>query len=114
MICYDVFYPDPAKALAAQGAEIILLPIWGGDETLAKARAIENEVFLITSGYNHPTYIMNPDGERVSEAHQRGEAAVAVLDLNRRYRKPFLGDMRGRRMKELRTDVVIPPPKADR
>ncbi|MDX1979142.1 MAG: carbon-nitrogen hydrolase family protein [Bryobacteraceae bacterium] len=114
MICYDVFYSDPARALAAQGAEIILLPIWGGDETLAKARAIENRVFLVTSGYNHPTYIMDPDGERVSVAQQRGDAAIATLDLNRRYLPPFLGDMKGRRMKELRTDVVIPPPKADR
>lgn len=46
MSCYDVLFPEPARALAAQGAELILLPIWGGDETLAAARAIENRVFL--------------------------------------------------------------------
>jgi len=43
MICYDVFFADPARALATKGAEVILMPIWGGDETLAKARAIEKE-----------------------------------------------------------------------
>ena len=32
-------------------------------------------------------------------------AAVATVDLNRRYRDKYLGDMRGRRPKELRVDV---------
>lgn len=114
MICYDVFFSDPAKALAAQGAEVILLPIWGGDETLAKARAIENRIFLVTSGYNHPTYIMDPYGERVSEAHERGTAAIATLDLNRRYTEQFLGEMKQRRPKEARTDVPVPSPAINR
>jgi predicted amidohydrolase len=104
MICYDVFYADPARALALKGAEMILMPIWGGDETLAKARAIENRVFLVASGYDHPTYIMDPDGERLSVAPRPG-AAVATIDLNRHYVEKFLGDMRERRPKELRVDV---------
>jgi predicted amidohydrolase len=104
MICYDVFYADPARALALKGAEMVLMPIWGGDETLAKARAIENKVFLVASGYDHPTYVMDPYGERLSQAPRPG-AAVATIDLNRRYADAFLGDMRGRRPKELRVDV---------
>jgi len=114
MICYDVFFSDPAKALAAQGADVILLPIWGGDETLAKARAIENRIFLVTSGYNHPTYIMDPYGERISEAHERGTAAIATLDLNRRYLEQFLGEMKQRRPREARTDVPVPAPAINR
>jgi len=110
MICYDVFFPDPARALAAQGADMILLPIWGGDETLAAARAIENKVFLVASGYDHPTYIMDPDGKRVAQAPQRGEAAIAEIDLSRRYADPWLGDMRTRRLKEIRLDVPTPLP----
>ncbi len=110
MICYDVFFPDPARALAAQGADVILLPIWGGDETLATARAIENKVFLVASGYDHPTYVMDPDGKRVAQAPQRGEAAIAVIDLERRYTDQWLGDMRTRRLKELRLDVPTPAP----
>lgn len=105
MICYDVFFSQPAHTLAARGAEVILLPIWGGDEVLAKARAIENRIFLVTSGYDHPTYIMDPYGERVSEAKQRGTAAIATLDLNRKYTEQWLGDMRERRAKEERTDM---------
>ncbi|MCS7025960.1 MAG: carbon-nitrogen hydrolase family protein [Bryobacteraceae bacterium] len=114
MICYDVFFSDPAKALAMQGAEMILLPIWGGDEVLARARAIENRVFLVTSGYDHPTYIMDPDGERLSVASGQGRVAVATVDLSKRYSHPHLGDMRARRRKEQRTDVLIPPPSGQR
>jgi len=110
MICYDVFFGDPARALATEGAEVILMPIWGGDETLAKARAIENKVFLVASGYDHPTYIMDPNGERLSVASSRGTAAIATVDLNRVYRDAYLGDMHGRRMKELRLDVKPPTP----
>ena len=110
MICYDVFFADPARALATKGAEVILMPIWGGDETLAKARAIENKVFLVASGYDHPTYIMDPDGEMLSVAKNRGAAATATVDLNKRYVDQWLGDMHGRRMKELRLDVKAPLP----
>jgi predicted amidohydrolase len=110
MICYDVFYSDPARALATQGAEVILMPIWGGDQTLGKARAIENKVFVVASGYDYPTYIMDPDGEILSQAQRQGVAAIATIDLNKRYLAPHLGDMRERRMKELRLDVKPPLP----
>jgi len=107
MICYDVFFSDPARGLAANGAEIILLPIWGGDETLAKARAIENQVYLVASGYDHPTYIMTPEGEKLASAPTEGTVATATIDLNRSLRQTTtnLGDMRNRRPKELRPDV---------
>jgi predicted amidohydrolase len=110
MICYDVFFAEPARALASRGAEIILMPIWGGDENLGKARAIENGVFLATSGYDYPTYIMDPAGEVLSQAGQRGTAAITTIDLNKRYKHPWLGDMHGRRMKELRVDLKPPLP----
>lgn len=110
MICYDVFFAEPARALANQGADMILMPIWGGDETLAKARAIENGVFLIASGYDHPTYIMDPFGERLSQAREEGTAAVATVDLAKHYRWKWLGEMRTRRLKELRMDVAVPQP----
>lgn len=110
MICWDVQYADPARALALRGAEMILMPIWGGNDTLAKARAIENHVFLVSSGYDHPTYIMDPNGEMLSRATDRGTLAVATADLSRRYPDPWLGDMRARFMKELRTDVPVEVP----
>ena len=110
MICYDVFFAEPARALANRGADMILMPIWGGDESLAKARAIENGVFLVASGYDHPTYVMDPFGERLSQAREQGSAAVATVDLGKPYRWQWLGEMRTRRLKELRVDVPVPQP----
>ncbi len=105
MICWDLQYADPARALALRGAEMILVPIWGGNETLGKARAIENRVFIASSGYDYPTYVMDPDGEILSIARENGTLATATIDLNRSYADKWLGDMRGRLRKELRTDV---------
>jgi predicted amidohydrolase len=107
MICWDLQYTDPARALARRGAELLLVPIWGGNEVLGKARAIENRVFIATSGYDYPTYVMDPDGEILAIAREDGSAAVAAVDLNKRYADKWLGDMRGRFMKELRTDVKV-------
>lgn len=106
MICWDVQYPDPARALALDGAEVIFMPIWGGNETLASARAIENHVFLASSGYDHPTYVMDPMGERLAQAEE-GEVAIATVDLNKRYEWPWLGSMRGRLFHEIRRDVPV-------
>ncbi len=110
MICWDLQYADPARHLAIKGAELILLPIWGGNEALPKARAIENHVFLAASGYNHATYILDPEGRTLASAPQLGQAAIATLDLNRRYVDKWLGWMRGRFMKELRLDIAPPRP----
>ena len=109
MICWDLQYTDPARALALGGAEMILMPIWGGNETLAKARAIENRVFVISSGYDYPTSILDPDGELLAIAREDGTAAVATVDLSRRYLDNWLGDMRERFMKEVRLDVNVDP-----
>jgi predicted amidohydrolase len=106
MICYDVYYTEPARQLAQRGAEIILLPIWGGDEVLATARAIENQVFLVTSGYDHPTYIMDHNGKRIAEAPERGTAAVATIDLNAPNFYQGITDWKDRRLREYRPEVV--------
>ena len=58
------------RSLVLGGAELILLPIWGGDTAIGKARAMENHVFLAASGYDYPTYIMDPAGEILSEARK--------------------------------------------
>ncbi len=106
MVCYDVFFADPARALTLKGSELILMPIEGGVEPLGRARAIENRVFLAAAGStNYPTYIVDPDGEVLAQTKDRGTAAVTTIDLNRRYIHPHRGDMRQRYVKELRLDV---------
>ena len=110
MICYDVMFPEPARALASQGADVILLPIWGGDETLAKARAIENGIYLVSSGYDYPSHIINPLGEVLSQATKDDTVATVTLNLERRYSLQYLGDVRTRRIKESRPDVPVSMP----
>jgi predicted amidohydrolase len=68
MICWDLQFPEPARALAAQGADVIALPIWGGSDTLARARAIENSVFLISATYDMRSFIVDPTGTVMAEA----------------------------------------------
>lgn len=109
MICWDVQYADPARALALRGAELVLMPIWGGNEVLARARAIENHVFLATSGYNFPSLIYDPAGETLARSEQDGTVAFATIDLNRRYVDRWLGEMRGRFFRELRGDTEVDP-----
>ena len=114
MICWDVEYADPARALALQGAEMILMPIWDGDATLTKARAIENHVFLVSSTYGDSSLVLDPNGETQATTSQNGTVAVAAIDLNRRYDDAWLGNMRERFMKELRLDVPMKRPGFER
>jgi predicted amidohydrolase len=108
MVCWDVQFPEPARALAAQGAEIILLPIWGGSEVLARARAIENHIFLVSSSYDMRTFIVNPAGSVLAEATSASPVAVAEIRLDRKILQPWLGDMKPRTWKERRTDLKVP------
>ncbi|PYT20142.1 MAG: hypothetical protein DMG57_43155 [Acidobacteria bacterium] len=106
MICWDSAYADPARSLTLKGAEIILMPIWDGLQTLVKARGMENGVFPVTSSYGDPSLIQDPKGEILASATEQASAAVATIDLNRRYDWGYnLGNMRLRFKKELRLDV---------
>jgi predicted amidohydrolase len=107
MICWDSQYADPARALAAKGAEIIFHPIWGGYSTLLQARALENHVYLVTAGYDCETAVYNPLGEALHSTRESGVFKTVAVDLNHRFIEPWLGDMRGRFHKELRLDVPV-------
>jgi predicted amidohydrolase len=107
MICWDLQYVEPARALAAQGAEIILLPIWGGDFTLMKARAIENHLFVVSAGYDVETAIIDPNGQVLHASNESGVVKTIPISLGQRFLDPHLGDMRARFHKEIRWDVPI-------
>jgi predicted amidohydrolase len=107
MICWDLQFPEPARAMAAQGAEVILLPIWGGSDVLAQARAIENHVFLISSSYDMRTFIVDPAGKVLAEASKDKPVVTAELFLDRKVFQPWLGDMKNRTWKERRTDLRV-------
>jgi predicted amidohydrolase len=93
--------------MARQGAEVLLLPIWGGNETLAKARAIENHVYLVSSSYDMKTFIVNPEGKVLAEASSSEPLAIAELPLDRKIYQWWLGDMKNRTWRERRPDLSI-------
>jgi predicted amidohydrolase len=81
MICWDVAYPEIARELTARGAEVIFMPIWGGNETLCKARAIENQIPLVISSYDLRSAIYDQAGEAKAQAKD-ASSCVVYADLN--------------------------------
>jgi predicted amidohydrolase len=101
MICWDVTFPETARALAMKGAEVIFLPIWGGNLTLAKARAIENQVYLVSSTYDMKSAIFDLEGEIIEEATEEYQVVVTEVDLNQQKLWPWLGDFKNRIRREM-------------
>ena len=96
MICWDLEFPEVARQLAVQGAEVIFMPIWGGNLTLASARAIENQIWLVSSSYDMKTGVFDLEGKLMAEANEQDPVAVAQLDLNQHLYWPWLGDLKNR------------------
>lgn len=101
MICWDVTFPETARTLAQKGAEIIFLPIWGGDLILTKARAIENQIYVVSSTYDMKTAVFDKKGDILQEATEDNPVIVAEVDLNKREMWPWLGDFKSRIPREM-------------
>ena len=107
IVCWDVQFPEPARAMALKGAELLLLPIWGGSEVLARARAIENHVFLVSSTYDMRSFVVDPTGAVLAEATDKSPIATVELQLDKQFLQPWLGDMKHRTWKERRPDIPV-------
>jgi predicted amidohydrolase len=100
-ICYDLRFPELYRILALRGARVVTVPanftrVTGAAhwEVLLRARAIENQVFVIAPGQGRGdgpegdsygnSMIVDPWGEVLARAGGEGEAVVAAdLDLAR-------------------------------
>lgn len=95
-ICYDLRFPEMARSLALQGAELILYPAaWHNGphkenhwKTLLAARAIENEVFVAGichagTRYVGRSLVADPLGTILCEGPEATEEALVVCDLDR-------------------------------
>ena len=114
-ICYDLRFPELYRILAVRGARVIAVPAaftlsttrdhW---ETLLRARAIENQAFVIAANQvgPHPgghhsgghSMIVDPWGVVLAEAPDQEGQITAELDLERqaeiRARLPALANRR--------------------
>lgn len=105
LICHDTSFAEPAREAALQGAELLLVPIWGGRTALVRARAVENGIYLAASGYDYASEIVNPLGTVLARVSIGAgpKVAVADIDLSRRFRQNWAGDWRDIFNKERRT-----------
>jgi predicted amidohydrolase len=106
LICHDTSFPEPAREAALQGAELLLVPIWGGRTALVRARAVESGIHVAASGYDYASEIVNPLGTVLARVSigSGPRVAVADIDLSRRFREKWLGDWRDIANKERRTE----------
>jgi rfaE bifunctional protein nucleotidyltransferase chain/domain len=107
LVCFDLRFPDLAKCQASQGASVIVVSAqwptvrrahW---QTLARARAIENQVYVVacnrfgaTEGteFGGHSMVVAPNGDVLAEAGEGEEQIAAALDpaLFRRARSLFV------------------------
>ena len=89
-ICYDLRFPEFIRKIALAGAEIIFIPAaWSlkrltPRQILTKARAIENQVFLVFANSSGKSELVNPRGEVIAESERGEEILTAEIDLNER------------------------------
>jgi predicted amidohydrolase len=100
MVCYDGFFPEVARELSNRGAEIIAWPVAGCNPLLARARACENHVFLVSSSYTDVamnwtiTAVYDREGQPIAQAKDWGSVAVAEVDLDQPTYWYNLGDFK--------------------
>jgi len=112
MVCWDGEYIEPARALAYQGAEVVLVPAAGGYLDLLKARALENHVYIVSSGFDVESAIIDPTGSVLFSTKDSPGRKVVRVNLAKRFVDPWLGDMRARYFKEIRPEIYVPSPAA--
>jgi predicted amidohydrolase len=96
-ICYDWFFPEAAAIFARRGAEILFAPTWGNTladhdgiaegETIFRARARDNGLYLVPSVYSGNSMVIDPLGRiRVSSSGKQG---LVWSEVDLADREPF-------------------------
>ena len=93
MTCYDLRFPEHARALVDAGADVLVAPsAWVAGErkvdhwrTLVRARAIENTAYVVAVAQPGPRYtghsmVVDPLGDILVEAGEGPETLSATLD----------------------------------
>lgn len=79
LVCMDRQLPETSRILAVKGAQIILVPAWGGhgemNDVLMRTRAYENGVYVV---FVHPKrcLVIDPDGTIIAQDSGMGDEIV--------------------------------------
>lgn len=134
MICFDLRFPECARTLALQGAELIAMPTaWPESATflpelVAPVRALENVVHLVVADradeeggirFLGRSRVIDPVGSVLLDAGTRSGTFETIIDLSRSHRKDLVyipGEYEvplfGARRPEHYGDLVAPLPGA--
>ena len=97
LTCYDIRFPEQARKLALEGAEILIVPAnfphprIGHWQLLLQARALENLCYVIAvnrigrdenNSYFGHSMIVNPLGEIICEAQDTEEVITRDIDVS--------------------------------
>ena len=83
IICYDSWWPESARLLALKGAELILFPNAGYESKIMPARAIDNNVYLLTASLYSAAAVMDTRGDLLATTAVDGVFSAEV-DLGHR------------------------------
>lgn len=131
LICYDLRFPEPARCLALQGAEVLIVPTnWprGSElspEVVAPTRALENRMFVVAvnrageergTSFIGKSTILDPSGRRLALAETTSETIITatIEPAQARYKRlvidpgVFEMDTVGDRRPELYNPIVEP------
>ncbi len=93
-ICYDMWFPETSRTLAAMGAEVILHPSMtttldrDAELAIARATAVQNQCYVVDingvgEGGNGRSIFVGPEGEVLHEAGTTESVMPLELDLDR-------------------------------
>lgn len=117
-ICYDMWFPETSRTLAAMGAEVILHPVLTGsidrdiELTIARSTAAINQCFIfdingLDAGGNGRSIVCGPDGMVLYLADSGEELIPLEVDIERVRRSRELGVLRlGQTLKSFRDRAV--------
>lgn len=109
LISRDTAFAESARVAMLDGAEIIFVPMRREDLKQLQARAFDNGIWVVSSGFETPSTVIDPAGNVTAIAFKGiGEGvAFSRIDLARKVRRPWVGDWRNQVVKERRTDAYL-------
>lgn len=117
-ICYDMWFPETSRTLAAMGAEVILHPTLTNtidreiELSIVRATAAINQCFIfdingLEAGGNGQSIVCGPDGRVLYQAHTSEEIIPLEIDVERVSRSRENGVLRlGQTLKSFRDRKV--------